>query len=292
MPRKSAVGGDPLAGLDSGRLSSLLGDAAQVEPEKEAPEGAPEPPKQKRRGGRRAGGPRAEPAAGQILAAKAQRGEGMALDLPAASADEALNRARRLRDAGSWRESRGAFQEALQIDPANLAALSGLADLHAQRGDHRSATELLIQAQELAPDDVEVAIRLGREQGRLTAYADAETTLGRALRLESQNAAARAELGIVLAKKGLYAAAIEELQRALDLDPRLARAQHHLGVCFNQLDRLDAAAESFERAVAAAPDDDRAHYHLGIVYDRKGMTEQARAMYRRARELAEKRGRG
>ena len=167
------------------------------------------------------------------------------------------------------------------------AGLFRLAEQHAARGDHRAAADLLNEALEKAPDDVAIAILLGRAYGRLTAYDHAERVLQRALRIESRNAEARCELGVVLAKRGLYAAAIDELRRAVELDPALARGYYHLGVCLNQLDRLDEAVEAFESAVALHPRDDRVHYHLGIVYDRKGMIEDARSMYRRAREIGE-----
>lgn len=264
MSRRRAMGRDPLAGLDAERLADLLGeperpaaaDRERADPDHDSPSSAGEPSN---------GGEPRRPAV------EAE---------PDARAEDTTRATKRLFE----------LQTAFVLDPGNREALLELADLRAARGDHSAAAELLVQVHETHPDDVEVAIRLGRTYGRLTAYGEAEGLLQRALRIDPDNAEARCELGIVLAKRGLYAAAIEELRGALDGDSDLARARYHLGVCFNQLDRLDAAADAFEHAIAADPDDDRAHYHLGIVYDRKGMGEQARAMYRRARQLQTKRG--
>jgi Flp pilus assembly protein TadD len=257
--RKKAVGADPLAGLDPQLLAPLLG-----EPEPAVEEEALPPVEE--------GAPRETPTF--------------------ESSADAVAWAQRLVRAGEWRPAREAYEAALAIDPASRVALVGLAGIHAARNDHHTAAKLLGQAQELAPEDPEVAILLGREHGRRTAYDEAEAALARALAIDPGSARARCERGILLAKRGLYAEAIGELTRGLEAEPGLARAHHWLGVCFNHLDRLDEAVEALERATQADPHDDRPHYHLGIVYDRKGRMDQARAAYRRARELAEARKHG
>jgi tetratricopeptide (TPR) repeat protein len=251
--RRQAVGADPLAGIDSERLATLLGEEGEPDPNDAVRSYAPPVP---------------EPTSPAPSEASPPFGE--AAVHPAA-----------VHSATVVGEPRSTREEILR-----------LADYHAARADHRAAAELLAPPHDDTPDDIGISIRLARAYGRLTAYAEAEAILQRALKIEPRNAEAHCEMGIVLAKRGVCASAIEELRRALDLDPELARGYYHLGVCYNQLDRLDEAVEALKRAIALDPESDRACYHLGIVYDRLAMGGDARAMYRRSREITDARARG
>jgi tetratricopeptide (TPR) repeat protein len=246
--RRQAVGADPLAGIDSERLATLLGEEVEPDPNDPVRSYAPPIP---------------EPTS------------------PAPSEASSLSNEGAVHPATIVGEPRSTREEILR-----------LADYHAARADHRAAADLLATPHDGTPDDIGISIRLARAYGRLTAYAEAEAILQRALKLEPRNAEAHCEMGIVLAKRGVCASAIEELRRALDLDPELARGYYHLGVCYNQLDRLDEAVEALKRAIALDPESDRACYHLGIVYDRLAMGGDARAMYRRSREITDARTRG
>ncbi|MDX1624075.1 MAG: tetratricopeptide repeat protein [Gemmatimonadota bacterium] len=270
--KKSAVGSDPLDSLDPDGLASLLGESPEVRRER----------KESRRAKRRERSSRPE----EPRRSRRREDEEAA---PTPSGDPALEeiveRGRMALEERAWGAAAEAFREALSRDPHDTRAIVGLADALLGGGDRERAVERLLEGEEIAPDDPEIKVRLGRCYALAAAYPEAEAVLRRALRLSPRDAGARCELGIVLVKKGLYRDGIEELERALSLDDGETRAHYYLGLAHNQLDRLDRAAEAFERAVSADPEDDRAYYQLGIIYDRRGMTDRAREMYRKAREV-------
>ncbi len=97
----------------------------------------------------------------------------------------------------------------------------------------------------------------------------------------------RAQLGILLYRRGLYEAANAELRWVCERDPEHGPAHFYRGECLNRMGRVDDALEVLERAVHLDPSNGRAFYTMGILYDRKHMTREAAAMYRKARELGD-----
>lgn len=73
--------------------------------------------------------------------------------------------------------------------------------------------------------------------------------LERATRIDSANAGAWANLGVVERRRGNSGAALAALKRAVDLDPDNATAWGNHGALLYRMERYDDAVESLERAV-------------------------------------------
>jgi curved DNA-binding protein CbpA len=101
-------------------------------------------------------------------------------------------------------------------------------------GQVEEAVTLLRSAVYHAPENPGYHVALGRALGRFPAHArEAVQALERATQLEPRNAAAFAELAVVLARQGLRLRAqkaLESAQRLAPRDPRLARLAAELGL--------------------------------------------------------------
>jgi curved DNA-binding protein CbpA len=103
-----------------------------------------------------------------------------------------------------------------------------------EAGQLEEAITLLQTAVHHAPGEAAYHAALGRALGRVPAFArEAVQALERATQLEPRNAAAFADLAIVLARQGLRLRAQKALETALRLSPRdarLARLAAELGL--------------------------------------------------------------
>ncbi|HEY7473057.1 MAG TPA: tetratricopeptide repeat protein [Gemmatimonadota bacterium] len=293
---KRAVGADPLAGLDSERLASLL--VERGEGRRAGPAPAEESPRRKRIGRRAAAAPRPP--------------EELQLELEAPPVGPRVERPRATPFEGPRAKARAPetppaeltppivpgpvavvpppedVLETPAVDAGDAASALAAARALAAQGRSTQAVALLERALEGPAPPAEVAVELGRAYVRAGAFNEAEEALERAGRMDPESGEARLEMGVLLSKKGLYAQAVEALREGIVMECDAARGHYYLGICLNQLDRIDEAEAAFEQAVAADPGSDRAWYQLGIVWDRKGDVDRAREMYRRARQVAAK----
>jgi putative thioredoxin len=120
-----------------------------------------------------------------------------------------------------------AYAQALQLDPANVKAIAGMARLYLQNGDAERAQELLAMAPEGTKDAELDSIRTAL---KLAESASAETAaLDQRLAANADDHEARLELAKVLAGRGAYDRAADELlhiiQRDREWNDQAARKQ-------------------------------------------------------------------
>lgn len=143
------------------------------------------------------------------------------------------------------------YRRALQLDPRNFAARSGLGSVLAAAG-------------------------------RLP---DAALELQKAARLNSGAEAVWLQLGTVLQKLGRHAEAISALQNAAALNPRSLPALFGMGISEMNLRQYDAAVGAFQKATQLAPDNYDAQIWLANAYQAAGRSNEAAAAYVRAARL-------
>ncbi|HEX9669929.1 MAG TPA: tetratricopeptide repeat protein, partial [Thermoanaerobaculia bacterium] len=157
-----------------------------------------------------------------------------------------------LRQAGRTREARGAFEQALALDPAHASALGNLSELLAAAGERDRADDLLMQA-----------LAAGLPEGP-------ERVAARALAYRRGGEAARA------------LALLDRAVAARPDDPRLLLLRGR-----ERLDRRDCAAArgDFARAAALSPRDPLAHASLGLAHLCLGEASAGRAALERSLAL-------
>ena len=172
---------------------------------------------------------------------------------------------------------------ALKLNPSDAAALSSLAELASQLGEHAQALQLLDQAFLKSPDDVNIRHRRAIEM-QLLGKTDAANREFDAIAAKDLNAA---ELNNLCWTKALANVALEralaECDRSLAKDENFAAHDSKAMVLYRQ-SRFDDAIKEFELALG---DRDRAAslYGRALAYSRKGDKSKAAADAAQAKKL-------
>jgi Flp pilus assembly protein TadD len=148
-------------------------------------------------------------------------------------------------------------------------------------GRHKEATEALTRSVKLNPGSAAARAALGLALARTERPGEAEEQLREALTIDPKLQFAHFALGNLYGKYGRWGTAAEALKVASRLNPDDLEAQYLLALCYGELFQEDKKLEILERLVRRAPDEVRFLRSLGIVYLFFGKFAQAEAMYRR-----------
>jgi tetratricopeptide (TPR) repeat protein len=218
-----------------------------------------------------------------------------------------------------WEDSLALWRHALEVDPANYYAHTGLGLLAADRGRTSEAMEHFSEAIRIAPDYAQAHDDLGlmlMKQGRMDeaiarytvalqmdpALAEAHNNLGAALAARSRRAEAlthyaeavrlvpddgtfRNNMGQALANQGRIEEAMAQFNEALRLRPDLAIAHDNLGLALVSRGRIDEAIAHYTDALRLNPGSAGTHNNLGIALSAHGKLDEAIAQYAEALRL-------
>lgn len=171
-------------------------------------------------------------------------------------------------------EAEKAYKNALEINPDNEEALTGLAMVYADVGDTKSAAELLRKASEKSPS-VRTLAALSAAYEQLRDYINAAATLRKALELQPQNT----EIKRGLAQNLLLA---ENLDEALKLfeelaagDPKDAQSHLRISQIYRQKRDFDKSRAAAKRAMDADPNGLEVRYNEVSLLEAEGKTVEA-----------------
>ena len=164
----------------------------------------------------------------------------------------------------TFRAARKEFELAIQLDPTNARALSGLADslellasghyVENQTETIRLAREFATRAVELDPDLAEAHSSLGALLWWEYDYRGAEAELLRAISLNSNYAVPHGVYAYILMEMGRGADAVRETEIEEILDPRSMRMYDHRVHLLVWLGRMEEASSVCDRLGQIAPD--------------------------------------
>ncbi len=155
----------------------------------------------------------------------------------------------------------------------------------AMKGDYATAEEYYRKALRLRSDFAEARSNLGWalfQQGRRE---EGIATMHEAIRNDPTLASAHNNLGWALYKEGRHAEAAKELQRAIQCRPDFALARNNLGLALAALGDMDQAISQYREAIRLQPGFAEAHYNLGSACRQLDRPDQAIAAYRRVIQL-------
>ncbi len=235
------------------------------------------------------------------------------------SAQDLIQRALGLHQKGQLDQAADLYEQALKLEPQNLAALQFFGVLRAQQGRNVEAGRLMEAAIALQPDNLgalinysQVLMGTGRVQDALAALdralaikpdvyetlynrgialaqlqrnAEAVTSFEKALALRPDAAHCLYNRGLAQSSLGWREDALASYDRAVALQPGLAQGWHNRGNMLRELGRPADALESYDRALALTPQDALLLYSRGSALSELGRQEDAAAGFGQALAL-------
>jgi type IV pilus assembly protein PilF len=141
------------------------------------------------------------------------------------------------------------------------------------------------------PDKRDEALRYQRlgqvqlEQGKTL---QAIESVGKALKIDPENAEAHYLLGFIRYQQSEYKPAEKEFKKALKLNPYYTDAHNHLGLVYREMKEYDKAISQFQAALNdksyKAPE--RIHLNIGYLYLARVMYPEAIASFQKAVALS------
>ncbi len=141
--------------------------------------------------------------------------------------------------------------------------------------DYDRASEYFRQALALNPKDAAAHANLGQVMLKKGEQDEAQHEFELALKLDPSDAVAHNNLGTVYFSKGSYDAARQEFVLAVQYDPDEANYSNNLARVLLRQNQYDQALESLDSALHLDADTATAHYLLGIAHLGLGRMDQA-----------------
>lgn len=163
-----------------------------------------------------------------------------------------------------WKDNLILLTHVHEIAPENMFVRNDLAVEWLDRGQTDKAKELLEQLVRDHPENWLGWANLGRTDYRIGDYADAETSLRRAITLNPGSAAAFTVLGQVELRTNRSAEALASEGRAVELLPLEYRFHTIYGVTFEATGDCHSAIAQFETALTLHPGDEISQQQLDL----------------------------
>ncbi len=171
-------------------------------------------------------------------------------------------------------ESERAYKKALENDPDNEEALTGLAMVYADVGDTKSASELLKKVTDKNPS-VRTLAALAATYEQLRDHASAAATLRKAIEMAPQNAEIKRGLAQNLFLSEKYDEALEIFEKLVGEDNRDAASWLRISQIQRQKRQWDKAREASKKAVEIDPGNVEIRYNEIGLLEAEGKPQEA-----------------
>ncbi|MDP7034782.1 MAG: tetratricopeptide repeat protein, partial [Planctomycetota bacterium] len=173
----------------------------------------------------------------------------------------------------------------LVVDSMSLDQLQKLAQIQADRGEHRQAVETYTRILESRSDERSSAraFRVNLHANRGTLHyqmSNLDAALGdfnEAIRLNPRWGRIYNNRGLVFMKRKSYEAALADFNKAIEFDPEDAAATVNRGNLLLEIGNLEAALRDYNRAIEINPNDLMIYNNRGSVFSSLGELEKALA---------------
>jgi tetratricopeptide (TPR) repeat protein len=193
---------------------------------------------------------------------------------------QALERGRKLHQAGRLNEAEALYRQILAVDPSHADALHLLGVLAYLRGNHELAVDQIGKA--IAHDGTvaDFHCNFGNALHALGRVGDAEAHYRRAIALNPTHAESYNNFGNVLNAQGRLEEAQKQFRQALTLRPSYAEAHFNIANTLLSQGRPDKAIIHYKQAIRLGPRFPRAHFNLAQALQSQGKLAEAEASYR------------
>ncbi len=170
--------------------------------------------------------------------------------------------------------SEAAFKKALEADPDNEDALTGLAMVYSDLGDSKRATELLEKLSAKNPSP-RALIALASSYEQIHEYALAAGAYRRALALDPSRAEIKQALAQDLAISEQFDEALKLYQELATENPRDPQNELRISQIYRQQRKYDLAREALNKASELSPDDLEIKLNESLLLEDEGKLSEA-----------------
>jgi len=193
-----------------------------------------------------------------------------------------LQRAMALHQSGHLLQAKVMYENILSTQPRNADALSLLAIVATQSGDHALAIETINKAIKIDPSNAGYYLNRGSAQKSLNQLTDAVASFNKAIVFKPAYAEAYSNRGVAQRELKQLTDAIASFNKAIAIDPGFAEAYSNKGHALRDHKQLEAAVASCDKAIAIKPNFAEAHSNRGNALRELNQLEAALASYDKA----------
>jgi len=183
---------------------------------------------------------------------------------------------------GSFERADSILKKILLVTPKNLPALHILGLTKASQEQYREAAEFLGRAARLNPNDASIQYNLAKALADFGADKESVHHYKKATELAPNNPEVWFGYGKSLSTLGVYEDAIVTLTKAVNIQPNYSEAFFYLGYNLNHLKRYDEAISSYEKALALNPTLEGAWSNKGLILSELKRYDEAISSYEEA----------
>lgn len=193
-----------------------------------------------------------------------------------------FNKAKELRAKGHFRGAIVEYYLALEKSPPNAEAYEAIGDMYRVLQNNERAANAYEKAINTNNNDAELHVKIGLAYEKTGKLNQAITAFNQASQIDAQNmdalnalekiwkdqikinprnAAAHANLGTILQKKGNYNGALEEYNAAELIDPNNILVRLNLGTLYQAKGDIETAIKAYDTILTIEPKNVLAHYY-------------------------------
>ena len=182
-------------------------------------------------------------------------------------------------------EANDEFDKALEFDHDNLKAISGKITALEKLDKKEDAYDLLLQMEQMRPDDVNLTLQCAQFLMNMEKYNDASKRLRKILDIDPNNADALALLGEYLLINGEDTKALHCFEKAIKLKPENIKYRFDAARHLYKRGNFEAAELEMRYYLASMPEDCEAWIYLGGIYGELAEIENAVKVFKKAQSL-------
>ncbi len=174
------------------------------------------------------------------------------------------------------------IEAAVRLNDKSPEAWNNYGGLAMQQQNYPLALERFQKAIVLSPDSGYAYANAAQAADRAGQPAEAERLLRRALEIDSSDADASSQLGLLLARQERFDEAKQLFQRAIQLKRDHVAAINNLAVLYLRLNQPNEATAALRYGIRVAPQSEETYMNLARIYVQSGDRLQARAVLEEA----------
>ena len=177
--------------------------------------------------------------------------------------------------AGAERE----YRAILKQTPDHARTLHFYGVLKHEGGEGKQAVELIGRAVRLDPENAMYHSNLGVALDRIGKREEAVSAYRKALEIQPSFPDAHLNLGVSYLSRRKPRESMACFRKAIELKPDYTDAYYNLGNLFKDLSRLNEAAGCYQKALSINPAHQEARYNLGITWKTLGQLDAAQTCF-------------